>query len=72
MSLQFNPDALRRLREERGIPQGQLSLTVCNNRNRLNAYECGRKVPSLELIGRIADALGVEYTALITRAGVAK
>ncbi|GHD56038.1 helix-turn-helix domain-containing protein [Streptomyces goshikiensis] len=71
MSLKFDPDALRRLREERGLSQGKLSVAVTGDRVRVNAFECGRSTPTLATIGHIADALGVEYTALITRGEVA-
>ncbi|MER7695562.1 helix-turn-helix transcriptional regulator [Streptomyces sp. NPDC096095] len=67
MSLRFDPDALRRMREQQGISQGQLSRQVAGNRIAVNAWECGRKVPTLDTIGRLADALGIEYTDLISR-----
>ncbi|MEU3599525.1 helix-turn-helix transcriptional regulator [Streptomyces sp. NPDC006798] len=63
--LQFDPAALRRIREERGISQRKLSTTVTGDAARLCAYERGRSVPDLPTIGKIAEALGIEYTALI-------
>ncbi|MFI1184782.1 helix-turn-helix domain-containing protein [Streptomyces californicus] len=65
--LSFSPDALRRVREQQAVSQGQLSRRIGRNREAVNAWECGRKVPTLDTIGRLADALGVEYTELISR-----
>ncbi|MFI9117893.1 helix-turn-helix domain-containing protein [Streptomyces bikiniensis] len=72
MSLQFNPAALRQIREQRGISQRKLSTTVTGDAARLCSYERGRSVPDLPTIGKIASALGVEYTALIGWSEVAK
>ncbi|CAL9533722.1 hypothetical protein SUDANB106_04111 [Streptomyces sp. enrichment culture] len=68
MSLRFDPDALARVRTERGLNQAELSRRIGRNRFAVNAWENRRKEPTLDTIGRLADALGVEYTELITRA----
>ncbi|MES9806103.1 helix-turn-helix domain-containing protein [Streptomyces cinereoruber] len=68
----FSPEALVKLRQERAVSQSMLSRRIDRPIPTIRSWERSKRVPPLEVIGEIADALGVEYTALITRAEVAK
>ena len=50
--------ALRRLRQDRGLSQSELARRTGAARTYLLAVEQGHHEPSLELLGRIATALG--------------
>jgi len=49
---------LRRLREARGINQADLARAVKTTQSSIARFESGDHVPSLELIQRVAQALG--------------
>lgn len=66
MALQFDRHKLRKLREERGISGRHIGKTVVNSPTYCSRWELGKVSPDLETIGKIADALGVPYTELIT------
>ncbi|MFL1430294.1 MULTISPECIES: helix-turn-helix domain-containing protein [unclassified Nocardiopsis] len=70
--LTFDRAAMRRIREERGVSRQELADRVGRHASSIKRWEHGIKTPLLDTIGRLADALGVEYTALITRAEVAE
>ena len=57
---------LRRLRHQRGLSQEELACDAEVNRSYLSKLEKGAAYPGLEIIGKLADVLGVEATALIT------
>ena len=48
----------RRLREERGLSQGQLAAELAVSRQTVNAIETGRYLPSLPLAFAIARLFG--------------
>ena len=50
---------LRRLRLARNMPQQKIALEVDMSLSYLSNIERGKANPSVDLIGRIADALGV-------------
>lgn len=50
---------LREVREERGISQAQLARQLKTTQSSIARFESGEHVPSLELIQRVALALGV-------------
>lgn len=50
---------LRRLREERGVTQVDLARKLKTSQSAIARFEGGEHVPSLELIQRVAHALGV-------------
>ena len=50
---------LRRLRVARNIPQQKIALEVDMSLSYLSNIERGKANPSVDLIGRIVDALGV-------------
>jgi putative transcriptional regulator len=49
---------VRRLREERGLSQGQLATELAVSRQTVNAIETGRYLPSLPLAFAIARLFG--------------
>jgi putative transcriptional regulator len=49
---------VRRLREERGVSQGQLAVELGVSRQTINAIETGRYLPSLPLAFSIARLFG--------------
>jgi transcriptional regulator with XRE-family HTH domain len=56
---------LRRFRHEKGISQEELAYTAGVNRTYLSKLEKGVSYPGLEIIGKLADVLGVEPAELI-------
>ena len=56
---------VRRLRRERGLTQEQLSFDAGMKRSYLSDLERGTRKPSVEALGRLADALGVEPAELL-------
>jgi transcriptional regulator with XRE-family HTH domain len=61
-------DALRELRDERGLSQEAAALTCKIDRSYYGKLERAEKVPTLTTIWKIADAFGVESSALMARA----
>jgi len=55
---------LRRLRVERGLTQEALAAEAGIDRAHLGLIEAARENPSLDMIGRIAAALGVDVQVL--------
>lgn len=56
----LNASSLRELRREAGITQAELAARVGIPSTVISAYECGRRQPSLEAVGRLVDALGFD------------
>jgi transcriptional regulator with XRE-family HTH domain len=56
---------LRRLRHEKGLSQDDLSYEAEVSRSYLSQLEKGAYYASLKIIGRLADALGVEPAELL-------
>lgn len=56
---------LKRLRLERGLSQEKLTELAGLDKNYVTEAERGRTNPTLETIGRLAEALGADDTALI-------
>ncbi len=65
--LRFDRAALRRIRLERGLSQRALAARMNIGRERIGLYEVGRCQPTLSSVSRMADALGVDWTDLVTR-----
>ncbi len=57
--------ALRRLRHERGLSLEELSQASGVSRAMLNQIELGRSTPTVTVVWKIAQALGVPFTALL-------
>jgi transcriptional regulator with XRE-family HTH domain len=60
-------DNLTKLREARGLTQAQLAQMVSANQGTISKIERGSGNPTLDLIQRIAAALGVHPSELFTR-----
>ena len=58
---------LRRLRHAKGISQEDLAYEADVNRTYLSKLEKGVSYPGLEIIAKLADALGVEPAELLMR-----
>ena len=56
---------IRRTRTRRHLTQDDLAQTVHTTRQTISNYETGRSRPDVETLQRLADALGVELTALL-------
>jgi ribosome-binding protein aMBF1 (putative translation factor) len=54
--------SVRMLREERGWSQAQLARAAGMTQSAVARFEAGGTVPTLPVLGRLADALGVELT----------
>jgi transcriptional regulator with XRE-family HTH domain len=57
---------LRRLRHAKGISQEDLAYEADVNRTYLSKLEKGVSYPGLEIIAKLADALGIEPAELLT------
>lgn len=55
---------IRFLRKERGLSIEDLSLECDINRNYLSDLERGTRNPSLEILSRICDGLGISHEEL--------
>lgn len=62
----FDPDALLRLRRERGLSHDALTEIVSMSRPDLIAYEKGRKRPGVDRLAVLAKGLNVDPWALTT------
>jgi len=56
---------LRRLRHEKGLSQDDLAYEAEVSRSYLSQLETGAHYASLKIVGRLADALGVEPADLL-------
>lgn len=61
---------LRALRRKRGIAQERLAQMAGLDRNYVTEAERGKANPTLETIGGLAEALGVDDVALISDDGL--
>lgn len=60
---------LRRLRIRRGLSLDRLAQRSGVSRAMLSQIELGQSAPTINLLWKVARALGVTFSALITRAG---
>ena len=56
---------IRAIRQEEDMSQGELGEKVGLNANRIQQYENGARNPKFELCKQIAEALKVEFSALL-------
>ena len=63
---------LRRLRHEKGPSQDDLAYEAEVSRSYLSQLEKGAFYASLKIIGRLAEALGVEPAELLKRGAIEK
>ena len=57
---------LRRLRHTKGLSQEDLAYEADVNRTYMSKLEKGASYPGLEIIGKLADVLGVEPAELLS------
>jgi transcriptional regulator with XRE-family HTH domain len=57
---------VRRLRQQKGLTQEQLAFEAEIDLTYMGGIERGRRNPSLLVMGRIAEALSVPLTKLLT------
>jgi transcriptional regulator with XRE-family HTH domain len=55
---EFNGRRLRQLRNAAGLPPERLALAVGRSAYTISAYERGVAVPSANMVGRLANAVG--------------
>ena len=60
-------EELRKLREEKGLSQEQLGFESDYHRTYISQLERGQKSTSLKAVFRIASALGVKPSEMVTR-----
>ena len=63
---------LRRLRHEKGLSQDDLAYEAEVNRSYLSQLEKGAFYASLKIIGKLAEALGIESDELLKRGATEK
>jgi transcriptional regulator with XRE-family HTH domain len=63
---------LRRLRNEKGLSQDDLAYEAEVSRSYLSQLEKGAFYASLKIIGRLAEALGIEPAELLKRGAIEK
>ena len=63
---------LRRLRHEKGLSQDDLAYEAEVRRSYLSQLEKGAFYASLKIIGKLAEALGIEPDELLKRGAVEK
>ena len=61
------PRNLRQLREMRGLTQAELGSRADMGAASVSHFETGQRIPSLESVIRLADALNVSVDALLGR-----
>ena len=61
-------DALRTVREERGLSQEGLGLATGVHRNYIGGVERGERQPTVATIAKLADGLGCRTSELFVRA----
>ena len=60
-------DEIRKSREEAGLTQEQLSYSAGVDRSYVSLLENNKKSPTVDLLYRICDALGVSASDLLVR-----
>ena len=63
----MNAKKIKDVREAKGISGKELAETVGVTPSAITYYEQGLRNPTLETLGRIADALGVDHSDLISK-----
>jgi transcriptional regulator with XRE-family HTH domain len=69
--MKFNGQALKTIRDQAGLTQEQLAAASGATFGTINRLENGHVQPTLATVQKIADALGVEPTELLTLNGEA-
>jgi transcriptional regulator with XRE-family HTH domain len=58
-------ETLKRLRERRGLTQAELASRIGVHRVTIATWETGRYRPSIDLLPKLAKALGIQVTELL-------
>lgn len=61
------PDRLRKIREDKGLSQGELASATGLQPSAVSHFEAGRRSPSFDNLAKLADALGVSIDFLLGR-----
>jgi transcriptional regulator with XRE-family HTH domain len=61
----WNPETLKRLREQRGLTQAELAKRAGTNRVSVAKFETGTRQPGINLLEALAEALRVKVTTLL-------
>ncbi|MEM7048671.1 MAG: helix-turn-helix transcriptional regulator [Acidobacteriota bacterium] len=61
--------ALRSLREQAGLQQGELGLKAAVTQSNVSAYELGKRAPQWPTLLRLLDAMGADLLDLSVRMG---
>lgn len=61
------PDRLRKIREDKGLSQGELATATGLQPSAVSHFEAGRRSPSFDNLAKLADALGVSIDFLLGR-----
>jgi transcriptional regulator with XRE-family HTH domain len=64
--MRINPHALRVIRERSGLSQAALGRAAKVSQGHISQLEAGQKEPRPDMVQRLAVALGVPVTALVT------
>ncbi|AEJ43805.1 helix-turn-helix domain-containing protein [Alicyclobacillus acidocaldarius] len=62
----FNAQALQRIRNERGLSQAALAKRVGVVQSAISQFESGAVQPAIDTLERLADALNVPISELLT------
>jgi len=62
----FNAQALQRIRSERGLSQAALAKKVGVVQSAISQFESGAVQPAIDTLERLADALNVPVSELLT------
>ena len=62
-------ETLRHLRTKKGLSQQQLAERLHVERASVTNWEAGRRIPSIDMLFQISEALSVDATALMAAAG---
>lgn len=57
-NIYFNPEVLRRLKEERGLTRAELEAKSGVDRDTIYVWKSGRRVPTARRLALVARALG--------------
>ena len=58
---------LKAIREKKRVTQVRLSIDIGVTQETISAYECGRSLPSVDVLIKLADRLGTSTDYLLNR-----
>lgn len=63
-------ETIRKLREEKGVSQEQFAELTGHHRTYIGFLERGERTPNIATLQRVADALQLKLSELLSRAGL--